>query len=516
MSKFLRGKNEKGKGIKIEHTTYEENHRSGRSTSRPTSASQKVKDYFSTRFSHSHENSTKERPVIMWPSDTHPAFEDIPFEYQKQSQPSQPLRHKGKLADMSKSFDNPLGNGRPDRKIENLRQQRRDIRDGRMEMTLPRMTKAEEERRFAPPRPSSSSKKHFNILSSGANTPSGSALNSRKNSKTDDSRRRSASLTRRLSEGVTANISAGIENLSIAGAKMYADFKTGSEALVETRRDLQDKFSAPFENITRPRFSLNRKASTDTIASFFCQGEGAATTAERDANAKAIAALKERQNTNAARRQSLTQQGTDPWTQSAPKACRLCNKLGVRGVRGLCRFCEESFMQPKLAVTAIGGGEFPSDYCQEEERRPTPPKDYRRNQNHQVKPTPLKDYRTLSMKKSHHAGPSSKPLPPTPSSSPKLTDSRVIPQLPQINNQFPRRHASQSAQVEVEVEDWRQWQTRSQREEYDYAKREDQGWDLYFDEEEGLLGENRIDKCKGKGREKERDYGYWDDILDDW
>lgn len=67
--------------------------------------------------------------------------------------------------------------------------------------------------------------------------------------------------------------------------------------------------------------------SSDSDESFFCIGE------------LNLAEL--------GRARRVSGQGTDPWTDGAQEACRLCRKPSPAGVRGLCLDCEEEFKSPK-------------------------------------------------------------------------------------------------------------------------------------------------------------------------
>jgi hypothetical protein len=96
--------------------------------------------------------------------------------------------------------------------------------------------------------------------------------------------------------------------------------------------------------------------------SFYCIGETEATK-PADLPAKEIQVLKKRQAQNSAR---VSGEGTDPWTQAPPAACRLCRKPGVRGIRGLCNDCETDFIRPKTR-------RFEFSSSDEDEIKPTPP-----------------------------------------------------------------------------------------------------------------------------------------------
>ncbi|KAF8862900.1 hypothetical protein BDZ45DRAFT_738893 [Acephala macrosclerotiorum] len=100
---------------------------------------------------------------------------------------------------------------------------------------------------------------------------------------------------------------------------------------------------------------------------------------EQRSNTNAIKALKMRQGEN---RRRLSGEGSSPWSSPANQRCRLCNKWGTQGVRGLCSECEDDFLRPK---TSVGLGTSFSDSEDEDEIKPTPP---------------LKDRKTLSMRKS--------------------------------------------------------------------------------------------------------------------
>ncbi len=128
-----------------------------------------------------------------------------------------------------------------------------------------------------------------------------------------------------------------------------------------TRRDLQDKFRPPFENLNYPSFSLSRKSSNcSESSSFFCQGEGKE---EKVANAQAVQDLRR-----------LSGDGTSPWTQAPPSNCRLCKIQRAGPIRALCGGCERASIQRRLSEPGLSYPSNPYEFEDEGyEVKPPPP-----------------------------------------------------------------------------------------------------------------------------------------------
>lgn len=143
------------------------------------------------------------------------------------------------------------------------------------------------------------------------------------------------------------------------------------DLLDETRKEVQSKFKAPFENLNYPSF-MSRRASSDSEESFFCRGEK---TEEQNPTT-----LNSRQYDPEEGRR-LSGAGVSPWTSHKPDYCKICKTFAMVGIQGLCDKCEANFNRRKAQ-----NRDSDSEY--EDDIRPTPP---------------LKDAKTLAMRQQPQA-----------------------------------------------------------------------------------------------------------------
>lgn len=127
---------------------------------------------------------------------------------------------------------------------------------------------------------------------------------------------------------------------SSTSSKLTSYMGTSADLLDATRRDLTSnlrKSAEKAEKVLSSKFDqLGRYSSghgnnwdddSDSDESFYCIGE------------RRLSELSK------ARRFSGT--GTDPWTDGPQEECRLCRKPSPAGIRGLCRACESEFRRPQ-------------------------------------------------------------------------------------------------------------------------------------------------------------------------
>jgi len=138
-------------------------------------------------------------------------------------------------------------------------------------------------------------------------------------------------------------------------SKLTSYMGTSADLLDATRRDLTSnlrKSAEKAEKVLSSKFDQfgryssghgnNWDNDSDSDESFYCIGERRLSVLDK------------------ARR--ISGDGTDPWTDAPQVECRLCQKPSPAGVRGLCRECENEFRRPKTIV--------PVD---DEEVKPPPP-----------------------------------------------------------------------------------------------------------------------------------------------
>lgn len=501
--------------MKIEHTTYDQTH-GGRSTRRP-SASQKMTASTSRPRRHSEKKSLpadEERPVTMWPR-----TEASPPEPQSQmtvlmlerrleketrkerttpasccsevrhsrgksegrkaeTQSIPPLRRK---PNFSESLRECLGSPKSGAKKHAEEQDKmtkaytlRDaIRAGKLEKVVPPLQTPGTEGRLAPPPP-------------------------------------------RPQEPASARTPRNKKNSS-ASNKVAEFIDRGADILDETRKELAGKVIPPFEHLNYSSVSCYgpkkfRRSSDTSDLSFCCVGENEPTK-EAQAPTKKVQALKIRHQQNS--RIRLSGEGISPWSQTPPAECRLCRKLGVRGIRGLCNNCEKDFMRPKTQKF-----EFHSSSDEGgDEIKPTPP---------------LKDFKVLTAKKTREVEAKCKPIShPSPDkrerqnsqgsvkTEPKMTS---IDSYPQIIGP-PIRQNSQEAMTGGEDDDerFRSWQTPAVRDECGRTKSLFKRWsDCYetddfesFDKKNDSVAlVDREGPRPGTARSRDSDfYGFYDDLL---
>jgi len=140
---------------------------------------------------------------------------------------------------------------------------------------------------------------------------------------------------------------------SSTSSKLTSYMETSADLLDATRRDLTSNLRKSAEKALSNKFDhLGRYSSghgnnwnddSDSDESFYCIGERRLSELDK------------------ARR--ISGSGTDPWTHGPQEECRLCRKTSLAGVRGLCRECENEFRRPKTIVLVD----------REDEVKPPPP-----------------------------------------------------------------------------------------------------------------------------------------------
>jgi hypothetical protein len=143
---------------------------------------------------------------------------------------------------------------------------------------------------------------------------------------------------------------------SSTSSKLTSYMGTSADLLDATRRDLTSNLRKSAEKAEKALSSkfdhLGRYSSghgndweddSDSDESFYCIGERRLSELDK------------------ARR--ISDNGTDPWTDGCQEECRLCRKPSPAGVRGLCRECENEFRRPKTTVLVDS----------EDEVKPPPP-----------------------------------------------------------------------------------------------------------------------------------------------
>jgi hypothetical protein len=143
---------------------------------------------------------------------------------------------------------------------------------------------------------------------------------------------------------------------SSASSKLTSYMGTSADLLDATRRDLTSNLRKSAEKAEKALSSkfdhLGRYSSgngndweddSDSDESFYCIGERRLSELDK------------------ARR--ISGNGTDPWTDGRQEECRLCRKPSPAGLRGLCRECENEFRRPKTTVLVDS----------EDEVKPPPP-----------------------------------------------------------------------------------------------------------------------------------------------
>jgi hypothetical protein len=365
--------------MKIEHTTYE-GARSAWRTSRPVSATQKVKGYFGSRPpGHSNQESQEslrsaadEKPIRRWRSlntsrSNNPpnaiAFETQQLRVQKISEKDQgaaslhvqhqPAKKPGKSILMDgkvspqlrrkPNFKNSLqekfrshGSAKDQERGESGRKTlakahdlRSNIREGKLERVVPPGKNPAVHQRQTPPRPSSLTKPSYR----------------------------------------SKNISTSSSKVS---NEVLEYFRTSADILDETRRELAGKFKPPFENLNYSPFSGSRRdANVDesdgsgrfsSDESFCCIGENDITQDSKSGEAR-----------KEARARRLSGDGTDPWTSGPPQTCRLCYKAEMGCSKGLCRQCKIRIIKPDPAESDSPGSWSSGCRSSGDEIRPIPP-----------------------------------------------------------------------------------------------------------------------------------------------
>jgi hypothetical protein len=140
------------------------------------------------------------------------------------------------------------------------------------------------------------------------------------------------------SPGKTAHMKA-----SSTSSKLTSYMETSADLLDATRRDLtsnlrksaekaEKSLSSKFDHLGRysSGHGNNWDDDSDSDESFYCIGE--------------------RRLSEVDKARCISGNGTDPWTHSPQEECRLCRKTSPAGVRGLCRECENEFRRPKAIV----------------------------------------------------------------------------------------------------------------------------------------------------------------------
>jgi hypothetical protein len=126
-------------------------------------------------------------------------------------------------------------------------------------------------------------------------------------------------------------------------SKLTSYMGTSADLLDATRRDLTSnlrKSAEKAEKVLSSKFDQfgryssghgnNWDNESDSDESFYCIGERRLSVLDK------------------ARR--ISGDGTDSWTDAPQEECRLCRKPSPAGVRGLCRECENEFRRPKTTV----------------------------------------------------------------------------------------------------------------------------------------------------------------------
>jgi hypothetical protein len=136
-----------------------------------------------------------------------------------------------------------------------------------------------------------------------------------------------------------------------ASSKLSSYLGSSADLLDATRREIQSTIRNSAEKALNLDYFSRNEIIDDSSSdeSFFCVGEN-----------KRLSEL------DKARR--FTDRLHDPWTQGLLEACRLCKKPSPKGLRSLCKECENRFKRPKPWV-------FPED----EEIKPTPPLKIKKN-----------------------------------------------------------------------------------------------------------------------------------------
>jgi hypothetical protein len=509
MNNFMR----QDSNMKIQHTTYEQSRGCG-TPSRPATAAQKVKSYLSSRLSrHSDVQEVLssgsvgiERPATLW------LGTDIKEE------------EKAIVSANSKKRYSPLTNA-DDKKIEKTN-------TGNPIPALRRKPKFRE------------------VLREKLRVPTSAGEEELRDNRETDFRKLQA-LRNKIREGKLEQTARPVQNLSTerplslphhlrtplfdppfarhprhkkansTSSRVAEYFGTTADILDERRRELAGKFRPPFEHLSYASFSLSRcNSTTNTSGSqtssetFFCIG--------KDGSSLEVPNVQEKQADNGVRR--MSGEGTNPWECGPPKLCRICKKAGVRGVRGLCNDCEKDFMRPK--TLAFGASFSPHSYLQ----------------NHEIKPTPpLKDKDILSARKvmtkdrsayrvNNEHGYVSLGVP----------DRGILKRVnadrkPTVVERTSQEQGSQQAGLDLgdgnedgeedEDEEYRGWQTRCTRSEYERAREITGRWPSchengdfeWFEEESDITPLVGAD-AKGKNNTMQRHssfYQFWDEILRD-
>lgn len=126
-------------------------------------------------------------------------------------------------------------------------------------------------------------------------------------------------------------------------SKLTSYMGTSADLLDATRRDLTSnlrKSAEKAEKVLSSKFDQFGRYSSghgndwdddsDSDESFYCIGERRLSELDK------------------ARR--ISGDGTDPWIDGPQGECRLCRKASPAGVRGLCRQCENEFRRPKTTI----------------------------------------------------------------------------------------------------------------------------------------------------------------------
>ena len=386
--------------MKIEHTTYDTTRRRRSMARRASDASIRIKNFFSTQFSRLADSKdshpgTSERPATAWPrygadiSDPIKGSELTAYMTEQylvdksarrderliisanssgrylplkdtDSAPvadisrSPTLRRKAKFVKENgyiKSTDSQARPRTADDKIQmdKLKSLRQAMKEGRLEQVIPPRQPSRTDLQQAPPR---------NRLADPQSGPS-----------SEFSRGRSSS--RHATPSHTHQVSQHRRKKSSTRVKDY--IRTSTDYLEEKRKEVQNKFKAPFEHLNYASFPPSRRSSVSSDESFYCVGEQKQ---GQKSNAQAIHELKSRQQ-GASNERRLSGSGASPWAHHAPDNCRLCQTFGATGVQGLCQKCETDFHRRKTQ-------EQNSDSEYEDDFRPTPP---------------LKDAKILSMRR---------------------------------------------------------------------------------------------------------------------
>ena len=302
------------------------------------------------------------------------------------------------------------------------------------------------------------------------------------------------------------SLKAARSNTATQPSKVGKLIDRGADILGETRKELVGKFKPPFEHISYHSFTRShrdsRYHSNASDKSFCCIGE------KEIKPSQVVQALKGRQQQNSWRPSYEGGQGTNPWVDPPPRACRLCKKPGIRDIRGLCNDCENDFVRPKTQRYTFVDPDVEGDI------KPTPP---------------LKDLETLLGRSTLDPGAECKSVPHSGSNEvdQKHTQGSGRAELKMTNaNNYPRtinpaiRRESQQAVTEGKDDDelLTTWQALALNDEYERTKSVCKRWSACHetdDHETWTLGSDD-ESARLVNWEQQRDskfYRFYDDLL---